>query len=91
MDKIAEFRTIIENPYSYLQKIKDENGKKVIGYVCSYAPEELIYAAGALPVRLFGSDSIIHRADLHLQSYCCSLVRGILEDGLSGRLDLSTA
>lgn len=88
MDKIAEFRTIIENPYSYLQKIKDENNKKIIGYVCSYAPEELIYAAGALPVRLFGSDSIIHRADLHLQSYCCSLVRGILEDALSGRLDL---
>lgn len=88
MDKISEFRTIIENPYSYLQKIKDENGKKAIGYVCSYAPEELIYAAGALPVRLFGSDSIIHRADLHLQSYCCSLVRGILEDALSGRLEL---
>ncbi len=88
MDKIAELRTIVENPYSYLQRIKDENGKKVVGYVCSYAPEELIYAAGALPVRLFGSDSGIHRADLHLQSYCCSLVRGILEEALSGRLDL---
>ena len=59
-----------------------------MGTVCSYAPEELIYAAGALPVRLFGSDSGIHRADLHLQSYCCSLVRGILEEALSGRLDL---
>ena len=23
-------------------------------------------------------------ADMHLQSYCCSLVRGILEEGLSG-------
>jgi len=88
MDKIAEFRTIVEHPYSYLQKLKDETGKKIVGTVCSYAPEELIFAAGALPVRLFGSDSGIHRADLHLQSYCCSLVRGILEEALSGRLDL---
>jgi benzoyl-CoA reductase subunit C len=88
MDKIAEFRTIVDYPYSYLQKLKDKTGKKIVGTVCSYAPEELIFAAGALPVRLFGSDSGIHRADLHLQSYCCSLVRGILEEALSGRLDL---
>lgn len=88
MDRIAELRTIVDNPYPYLQKLKDETGKKIVGTVCSYTPEELIFAAGALPVRLFGSDAGIHRADLHLQSYCCSLVRGILEEALSGRLDL---
>ncbi|PKN18873.1 MAG: 2-hydroxyacyl-CoA dehydratase [Deltaproteobacteria bacterium HGW-Deltaproteobacteria-6] len=88
MDRIAELLTIVENPYFYLQQLKDKTGKKIVGTVCSYAPEELIFAAGALPVRLFGSDSGIHRADLHLQSYCCSLVRGILEEALSGRLDL---
>lgn len=88
MDRIAELKTIVDHPYSYLQKLKDTKGKKIVGTVCSYAPEELIFAAGALPVRLFGSDSGIHRADLHLQSYCCSLARGILEEALSGRLDL---
>ncbi|MEE9911293.1 MAG: 2-hydroxyacyl-CoA dehydratase family protein [Deltaproteobacteria bacterium] len=88
MDRIAEFRTIVLQPYAYLQKVKDQTGKKIVGTICSYAPEELIFAAGALPVRLFGSDAGIHRADLHLQSYCCSLVRGILEEALSGRLDL---
>lgn len=88
MDKVAELKIIVDHPYSYLLKQKQEKNKKIVGYVCSYAPEELIYAAGALPVRLFGSDSGIHHADLHLQSYCCSLVRGILEEALSGRLDL---
>jgi len=88
MDRIAELRTIVDHPYAYLQKLKDTSGRKIVGTVCSYAPEELIYAAGALPVRLFGSDQAIHRADLHLQSYCCSLVRGILEEALAGRLDL---
>ena len=59
----------------------------MVGYFCSYAPEELIYAAGALPFRLFGTNEGIHLADTHLQSYCCSLVRGILEEALSGRLN----
>ncbi|WP_457554061.1 2-hydroxyacyl-CoA dehydratase subunit D [Desulfobacula sp.] len=61
--------------------------KKIIGHLCSYAPEELIYAAGFHPMRLFSSKSDIVLAEQHLQAYCCSLVRGVLEDSLSGRLD----
>jgi bcr-type benzoyl-CoA reductase subunit C len=88
MNKIAGLRAIVDNPYTYLLQQKKERNKKLVGYVCSYAPEEMIHAAGALPVRLFGTDGGIHRADLHLQSYCCSLGRGILEEALSGRLDI---
>ncbi|MCG8563469.1 MAG: 2-hydroxyacyl-CoA dehydratase family protein [Desulfobacterales bacterium] len=58
-----------------------------IGYLCSYAPEELIHAAGFHPVRLFPTRPEISLADNHLQVYCCHLLRGILEDGLSGRLE----
>lgn len=87
MDKFTEFKNIVTDPYAYCRKYKEETGKKIVGYTCSYTPEEIIYAAGALPFRLFGTDEGIHRADMHLQSYCCSLVRGILEEGLSGRLD----
>ena len=66
--------------------MKSKN-KKTIGYLCSYAPEELIYAAGFHPMRLFSSKEEINLAENHLQTYCCSLVRGILEDSLSGKLD----
>lgn len=59
-------------------------GRKVVGYMCSYVPEELLYAAGLLPVRLLGRASQISKADKHLQSYCCSHVRGFLEDFLNG-------
>jgi benzoyl-CoA reductase/2-hydroxyglutaryl-CoA dehydratase subunit BcrC/BadD/HgdB len=38
-------------------------------------------------MRLFSSKSDIVLAENHLQAYCCSLVRGVLEDSLSGRLD----
>ncbi len=62
-------------------------GRKIIGTLCSYVPDELILAAGFHPMRLFSSGSDIVLAENHLQSYCCSLVRGILEDSLSGKLD----
>ena len=85
-DRMTEFRTIVDQPYAYLQKLKNQNGKKTVGYVCSYTPEEVILAAGAHPARFFGTKQQIHLADSHLQSYSCSVVRGVLEEGLSGRI-----
>ena len=88
MKHIDEFRRAVNQPFDYARQLKNDTGKKIVGYVCSYTPEEIILAAGAHPLRLFGSRENIQLADSHLQSYCCSVVRGILEDGLSGRLEL---
>jgi bzd-type benzoyl-CoA reductase N subunit len=87
MEEITEIKNITADPYAYCHKYKEETGKKIVGYTCSYTPEEIIYAAGVLPFRLFGTNEGIHLANANLQSYCCSLVRGILEEALSGRLD----
>jgi bcr-type benzoyl-CoA reductase subunit C len=75
------------NPLSDTAARIRQTGRKIIGYPCSYAPEELIHAAGCHPMRLFSSGHGIVQAENHLQSYCCSVVRGILEDSLTGRLD----
>ena len=78
---------------AFHQAVNDPRGAALaasgdpIGYLCSYAPEELIHAAGFHPHRLFPGQAEISLADNHLQPYCCHLLRGILEDGLSGRLD----
>lgn len=85
MDKIKE---AARHPHGYAESYKSRTHKKVVGCFCSYAPEEIIWAAGALPLRIFSRKSGIHLADRHLQSYCCSLVRGALEDALSGALKL---
>jgi len=82
-----ELREVVANPTAYARRLKESTGKKIVGYVCSYTPEEIIMAAGAHPIRLLGSKENIHLADSHLQSYCCSLIRGILEEGLSRRID----
>ena len=86
MKQIEECRQILKDPNGYVKRFKAESGRKVVGTFCSYAPEEIILAAGAHPFRLFGSGEKIHLAEAHLQSYCCSLVRGALEDALAGRL-----
>lgn len=86
MKEIEVFHDAVRNVAGIASQIKKKQ-KKIIGYLCSYAPEELIYAAGFHPMRLFSSKSDIVLAENHLQAYCCSLVRGVLEDSLSGRLD----
>ncbi len=85
MKHLKEFQQAVSSPLDYARKLKKDSGKKIVGYVCSYVPEEIILAAGAHPVRIFGTKENIGLADSHLQSYCCSVVRGILEEGLSGR------
>ncbi|RJQ78144.1 MAG: 2-hydroxyacyl-CoA dehydratase [Desulfobacteraceae bacterium] len=86
MDHFQLFRRINADPRGYAIRRKQE-GAKVIGHFCSYTPQELITAAGALPYRILGSGSDSVNADGYLQAYCCSLVRGGLEDALAGRLD----
>ena len=76
----------MENPFEYGAQWKKRSGRPVLGTVCSYAPEELIRAAGALPFRLALVPENLERADAHLQSYACGLARGVLEHALGGRL-----
>lgn len=80
-----EIRAAGNDPLAYAERLK-RNGKPIIGFFCSYAPEEMIIAAGAVPFRLFGSTGVFSQADAHLQAYCCSLVKGGLENALSGKL-----
>ncbi len=86
MEAIREFNNAVDNPGAYASSLKSREQVKIFGYFCSYTPEEIIHAAGIHPMRLFGNKGPISMADAHLQAYSCSLVRGALEDALSGRL-----
>ncbi len=67
-------------------------GRPIVGYACTYAPVEIIHAAGALPFRIpMRSGTGSNLSDRHLQPYCCSFAKGILDDALSGRLDFLDA
>ena len=87
MEAIERFKEICADPKAYARRWKEKTGGKVVGTLCSYAPEELILAGGALAFRIVGGSGGISKADAHLQTYSCSLVRGTLDDALSGQLD----
>ena len=61
-------------------------GHRAIGYFCTYVPEEIIHAAGFVPLRIRSGSQTPSRSDAHLQSYTCALCRGGLEQGLRGDL-----
>jgi bzd-type benzoyl-CoA reductase N subunit len=86
MKQLDECNEALADPYGYAKRFKAVSQRKIVGTFCSYAPEEIIVAAGAHPLRLFGTGEKISLAEAHLQSYCCSLVRGALEDALGDRL-----
>lgn len=81
---IEEFRFIFRDRHKIAERIKDQ-GNKTIGWTCSYVPEELFYAAGIIPIRIFGSLQETPTADAYLYSNNCSFVRSCLEEGFKGK------
>jgi benzoyl-CoA reductase subunit C len=63
---------------------------KVIGTFPVWVPTEIIHAAGALPVALYGGGTLIdiEHADARMQSFICSIARSTLELGLRGYLEI---
>lgn len=83
-------RQVAQNPYAYLQEWQGQTGARLLGYFCINTPEELIHAAGFLPVRLTGAEENISLASRHLPSYSCSFVQSTLEAALRGKLSFLT-
>ncbi|HSQ19922.1 MAG TPA: 2-hydroxyacyl-CoA dehydratase [Blastocatellia bacterium] len=65
-----------------------ETGGKVIGHFQVYFPEEVVHAAGLLPVKIRGAQVEAMQADSRFGSYLCSILKTSLELASSGRLQL---
>jgi benzoyl-CoA reductase subunit C len=79
--------SVIDNRHEYARKWKERTGGRVVGVFCSYVPEELIHAAGALPVRVLGSHEPQDMAEPHIFSMFCPFSRDVLAQGLTGKYD----
>ena len=76
----------MNNPHQFAQDWKLKTGGKVIGILCSNIPEEIIYAAGALPVRLLGANEPENLTRPYIfQSGFCSYARDCFAQALQGR------
>jgi benzoyl-CoA reductase subunit C len=83
---ISRCLTIWRNPYKQVEELS-KGGEQPIAFFCSYTPEELLHAAGLVPIRLMGAARNISAADAHLPAYCCSVARTDLDMALEGELD----
>ncbi|MFQ5903454.1 MAG: 2-hydroxyacyl-CoA dehydratase subunit D [Candidatus Binatia bacterium] len=85
LEELSSVATQIQNPY-----LEDwtNQGKKVVGYFCTYIPEELIIAAGALPFRMraIGSTQTT-LGDSYLSYYNCSFTRHCLDLAFRGEFN----
>jgi bzd-type benzoyl-CoA reductase N subunit len=84
---MERFKQIYNDRYAIANEHK-ERGQRIMGWVCTYVPEEIIYASGAFPFRILGgNDPETPMADAHLYSNVCSFVRSCFEERLKGDLD----
>ncbi len=82
-----QFRDWERNRHEYAKAWKERTGGKVIGYFCPYVPEEILYAADVLPVRILGSHEPQDVTEPHIFGMFCPFCRDCLAQGLKGRYD----
>jgi benzoyl-CoA reductase subunit C len=84
---IEQFKEWEKNRHEYAKEWKARTGGKVMGYFCTYVPEEILYAAGILPVRVLGSHEPQDVTEPHIFAMFCPFCRDCLAQGLKGRYD----
>ncbi len=84
---LDEFKVKAATPNQQLAEYKAQ-GKKVVGVLPYYAPEELVYAAGIVPMGIWGSNNkTISRAKEYCATFYCTIAQLALEMLLDGTMD----
>jgi len=80
------FKEIVQSRHDYARSWKERTGGMVVGYYEPYFPEELVYAAGMLPVRFLAdySTDVISAKWIYAS---CYPVKSMVNQYLSGRYD----
>lgn len=88
---IRELEAIGRDPKNSVLNAMKETGKKAAGCFYIYTPEELVYAAGMLPVGMWGGPTAGTLSDRYLQGFCCSVIKANTEQALLGKYDFLSA
>ncbi|WP_314039433.1 2-hydroxyacyl-CoA dehydratase family protein [Slackia exigua] len=87
-DICSYFEQLCSTPYNEEIRAWKENGGKVIGTLYNQVPEEIIHAAGALPVRLRAQQSTgTEGAAGRFTQVNCSLVKHFYDSATKGQFD----
>ena len=88
MTALEELKTLSGDLINPAVKDWKAKGKKVVGFFCSYVPEEILYAADILPVRVRAPGcNNTTSADVYFSHLNCSFMRACLDFALEGKYD----
>jgi benzoyl-CoA reductase subunit C len=83
---IEDFRSITENSHEYAKSLKGK-GQLFAGYMCTHVPEEMLYAAGIVPVRILSSHVSQAMTRSYIHETYCSFSHDCAYQALQGNLD----
>ncbi len=88
MKIFEEIDQIASTPFNATLDAAKQDGKKIIGYFCSYIPEEIIHAAGFIPYRMRAVENKgTTLADAYFAPTVCSFTRQCFDKALNGDFD----
>ena len=82
-----QFQTWYEKRHDYARDWRQKTGGQVVATMCTYTPEEVLIAAGMLPVRVLGAHEPQNVTEPHIFGMFCPFCRDTLAQGLLGRYD----
>ena len=80
---LAALKAACDAPAARLQHYLGQ-GKKVVGCFPPYAPEELVHAAGMIPMGLWGGHTELKLCKSYLPPFACPIMQANMEFGLNG-------
>jgi bzd-type benzoyl-CoA reductase N subunit len=86
MSTLEELTTLSTNPFNPVVNEWKAGGKKIVGFLCTYMPEEILYAADMLPIRLRAPNcNETTSADVYMSHLTCTFMRSCLQFFLEGK------
>lgn len=86
-DILEQLQGIASNPRKAMEDFAAETGKGAVGVMPVYAPEEIVHAAGYLPIGMWGGQKAISKARAYLPPFACSIMQSVMELQLGGVYD----
>ena len=83
---IEKFRHITENTHEYAKSLQGK-GQLLAGYMCTHVPEEILYAAGIIPMRILSSHESQAMTRSYIHETYCSFSHDCAYQGLQKNYD----
>jgi len=84
---ILQCKEATANPKKAIDDFYKETGKKSVGCFPLYCPEEIVHAAGMLPVGIWGGQVDLNMVRSILPAFACSIMQSVMEFQLQSVYD----